>query len=69
MNLTIYKMDERLENKTSEDIDGVSGKYISTEIVPALSRKPTFYEFGKKSSSLEYYWRPRFIGDPHGRLL
>ena len=30
-------MKERFENKTSEDIDGVSGKYISTEIVPALT--------------------------------
>ena len=31
---------ERLENKTSEDINGVSGKLfknISTEIAPALS--------------------------------
>ena len=33
-------MEERLENKTSEDIDGVSGKLflkISTEIFPALT--------------------------------
>ena len=28
---------ERLKNKTSEDINGVSGKLLKTEIAPALS--------------------------------
>ena len=62
-----------LSNKTHHQIEKISISHRSFkfcgEIFLNFQEKKTLkFESGKKSSVLEYYWRPPLIGDPHGRL-